>query len=107
MNSIEMTIMVAILALTTISTRFLPFVLFPDHRPIPTWLVYLKHTLPPAAMGMLVVYALKDTNWHNSPYGLPQGLAVLWIIWVHQRYRNVLVSVSSGLGLFMMLAQWL
>ena len=40
----------------TMVTRFLPFLLFPDSRPVPKIVTYLGRTLPAAMMGLLVVY---------------------------------------------------
>ena len=46
-----------VLAVTlgTVITRFLPFALFPDSRPVPKIVEYLGRTLPAAMMGLLVV----------------------------------------------------
>ena len=47
-------------------TRFLPFVVFSKGNP-PAFISYLGRVLPPAAIGLLVVYCLKDavfTSYH-------------------------------------------
>ena len=36
--------------------RWLPFWLFPAHRPTPLYIQYLGRALPPAVFGMLVIY---------------------------------------------------
>lgn len=43
-----------VLAVTlgTVITRFLPFALFPDSRPVPKIVEYLGRTLPAAMMGL-------------------------------------------------------
>ena len=58
--------------LGTIITRFLPFLLFPDNKPIPKVVEYLGRTLPAAMMGLLVVYCLRNVDIAAAPHGLPE-----------------------------------
>ena len=44
-------------------TRWLPFWLFPENRKPPAAVTYLGRVLPPAMMGLLVVYCLKGVTW--------------------------------------------
>ena len=53
-------LLVAAMSLVTILLRALPFLVF--RKNTPDWLAYLGKVLPPAIIGMLVVYCLKDTN---------------------------------------------
>ena len=46
---------VGAVTLGAIITRFLPFLLFPDSKPVPKVVEYLGRTLPAAMMGLLVV----------------------------------------------------
>ena len=48
-------------------TRFLPFLLFPDNRPVPKIVSYLGRTLPAAMMGLLVVYCLRNVSVVSAP----------------------------------------
>ena len=43
-------------------TRWLPFWLFPEKKQPPAVVAYLGKVLPPAMMGLLVVYCLKGTD---------------------------------------------
>ena len=56
----------------TVITRFLPFLLFPDSRPVPKLITYLGRTLPAAMMGLLVVYCLRGTSFATTAGFLPQ-----------------------------------
>ena len=60
-----------VLAVTlgTVITRFLPFALFPDSRPVPKIVEYLGRTLPAAMMGLLVVYCLRNVDIAAAPHG--------------------------------------
>lgn len=51
----------------TMVTRFLPFLLFPDSRPVPKIVTYLGRTLPAAMMGLLVVYCLRNVSIVEPP----------------------------------------
>lgn len=49
------------MVVATVSTRFLPFLIFRS-RKTPSYIHYLSNVLPPAVFGMLVVYCLKDVQ---------------------------------------------
>lgn len=55
-------ITIVAVVLGTMATRFLPFLLFPSNRPTPKYVQYLGKVLPSAALGLLVVYCLKDVS---------------------------------------------
>lgn len=61
-----------ILAVTagTQLTRWLPFWLFPEKKQPPAVVTYLGRVLPPAMMGLLVVYCLRNVSWLSAP---PRG----------------------------------
>lgn len=100
-------ILLTILAITagTMITRFLPFVLFPQHKETPKLVQSLGKLLPPAMMGLLVIYCLKDVNLTQYAFGLPQGLSILAIILIHRWKNNVLLSIGAGTVLYMVLVQ--
>ena len=97
--------LVAVMAAVTILLRFLPFLIFRADRPIPPYIVYLGHVLPPAIIGMLVVYCLKDTAVTAAPHGLPELIAALSVVVLQVWKRNSLVSILSGTVLYMLLVQ--
>ena len=97
--------LVAVMAAVTILLRFLPFLIFRADRPIPAYVVYLGHVLPPAIIGMLVVYCLKDTAVTAAPYGLPELIAAMSVVGLQVWKRNSLVSILSGTALYMLLVQ--
>lgn len=97
--------LVAVMAAVTILLRFLPFLIFRADRPIPPYIVYLGHVLPPAIIGMLVVYCLKDTAVTAAPHGLPELIAALSVVALQVWKRNSLVSILSGTVLYMLLVQ--
>ncbi|HHV51424.1 MAG TPA: branched-chain amino acid transporter AzlD [Clostridiales bacterium] len=86
-------------------TRALPFLAFPEKREIPPFVSYLGRMLPPAMMGLLVVYCFKDVNVTAMPFGLPELISVLVIILLHKWKNNVLLSIAGGTAVFMILKQ--
>lgn len=86
-------------------TRWLPFRLFPENRKPPKAVTDLGRLLPPAMMGLLVVYCLKNVVWTAPPHGFPELLAILAVILLHKRWGNVLVSIAGGTVLYMVLVQ--
>lgn len=66
---------------------------------------YLGRVLPYAAMGMLVVYCLKDVKLTAAPYGLPELLSVALVAGLHIWKRNTLLSIGAGTVCYMLLIQ--
>lgn len=89
----------------TMITRFLPFVLFPDSRPVPKIITYLGRTLPAAMMGLLVVYCLRNVDLAAAPHGLPELISIAVLTGLHLWKRNVLLSIGVGTVLYMVLVQ--
>lgn len=96
-----------VLAVTlgTVITRFLPFVLFPDSRPVPKIVEYLGRTLPAAMMGLLVVYCLRNVDISAAPHGLPELIALAVVTGLHLWKGNVLLSIGVGTAVYMVLVQ--
>ena len=86
-------------------TRWLPFWLFPENRQPPAAIVYLGRVLPPAMMGLLVVYSLKGVSLVSPPHGIPEFLAILVIVLLHRWKHNTLLSIAAGTAVYMLLVQ--
>ena len=106
MSDLQFLITAGALAAGTMITRFLPFVLFPDHKPIPPWIRFLADRLPYASLGMLVVYALKDTPVFSAPYGLVEGVSLLVIVLVHHWKHNTLLSIGCGVATYLFISNF-
>lgn len=95
---------IAAVVLGTMTTRFLPFLVFPEGRLPPPFVRYLGTVLPAAVMGLLVIFCLKDaifTAWH----GLPEILAILAVVLLHRWKKNIFLSIAGGTILYMVLVQ--
>ena len=60
MTVTQSVITIAAVVLGTMTTRFLPFLVFPEGREPPAFIRYLGAVLPYAVIGLLLVYCLKD-----------------------------------------------
>ena len=87
-------ILIAVMALVTLALRALPFIAFRSR--VPGYVRYLGRVLPPAIIGMLVVYCLKDISFAASPFGLPELFASACVVGMQLWRRNSLVSILTG-----------
>ena len=100
-------ITIAMVVIGTVITRFLPFILFPADKPTPKYIQYLGKALPPASLGLLVVYSLKDVNIFSGSHGIPELIAVITVFAVHLWKRQMLLSIAAGTVVYMVLVQLL
>ena len=96
-------ILVIVMAAVTILLRFLPFLVF--RKRVPPYVAYLGKVLPPAIIGMLVVYCLKDTVITRAPFGAPELIAGLSVMGLQVWKRNSLLSILGGTVIYMILVQ--
>ena len=96
---------IAVVAIATFITRALPFVLFKSAQP-PELLSTIEKELPPMILLLLVFYCLKDTQWFQFPYGVPELFTIIVIIVMHAWKRNVMLSILAGTCLYMLLVQY-
>lgn len=105
MTLTQQIITIGLCALATMLTRFLPFIIFNDARPIPPLMQYLGRALPPAIFGMLVVYCLRNVNFYGPTHGLPELLAIAVVVVLHLWRRQMLFSIAGGTICYMLLVQ--
>lgn len=96
-------LLIMVVAAVTIAIRFLPFLIFPEGKPVPQTVVKLSASLPAAVMGMLVVYCLKDVDLLTMPYGLPEFAAVAVVAVLHLWKRNTLLSILAGTSFYVVI----
>ncbi len=105
LTPLQTLVMILAVALGTIITRFTPFLLFPETREQPKTVLYLGRALPPAMMGLLVVYCLKGVSFVQAPHGLPELIAILVTAVLHRWRGNALLSICVGTMVYMLLCQ--
>lgn len=105
MTLTQQIVTVAIIALGTMLTRFLPFLLFPASKQTPRPIQYLGRVLPAAVFGLLVIYCLKNVSLLGGSHGLPELIAIAAVVSLHLWKRQMLLSVAGGTVLYMVLVQ--
>lgn len=105
LTTIQMLVTILAITLGTITTRYLPFILFPENKKTPELVLYLGNVLPPAMMGLLVVYCLKKVSITCAPHGIPELVAITAIVVLHKWKNNVLLSIGGGTMVYMFLVQ--
>lgn len=111
MTDIQMTvpqqlITIALIVLGTMTTRFLPFLIFPPGKETPKYIQYLGKVLPAAVFGLLVVYSLKSVNVLAGSHGIPELIAIAVVVGLHLWKRQMLLSIAGGTVCYMLLVQF-
>ena len=96
---------VAAASAVTVLIRFLPFMIFSGERKIPPLVAVLTGLLPPAVMGMLVVYCLRGVSFFSGSWGLPELLASAAVVLSYIWKRSTFLSIVIGTALYMVLVQ--
>lgn len=99
-------ITIVVIALGAQISRWLPFVAFSDKKELPKFVQYLGRVLPPALMGLIVVYCFKGVPILTGSHGLPELIATAVVIATYAWKEKLLVSVASGTVVYMLLVQF-
>ena len=98
-------VLVAVMSGVTVLLRFLPFMIF--RKETPPYIAYLGKVLPPAIIGMLVIYCLKDVSLLAAPFGIPELAAAACVVLLQVWRRNSLLSILAGTAVYMVIVQCL
>lgn len=97
---------IAAVGATSYFLRAFPFlVLNKKNKAVEKYMMYLGKVLPPAVIGILIIFCLKDTSILKAPHGMPEILAVAVVVLLHVWRRNSLISILGGTAFYMYLVQ--
>lgn len=96
MTLAQQIITIGLCVLGTMTTRFLPFLVFRENRETPKVIQYVGNFLPSAVFGMLVVYCLRNVNILQGTHGIPEFIFILVIAGLHIWKHQMLISISGG-----------
>ena len=105
LTPVQTLIIIGMVTLGTMITRFLPFVIFQRTMLNNSYINYLGRVLPYAAVGLLVVYCLKSVNFKSPAHGIPEAIAIICITMLHFWKGNPLLSIGAGTVIYMVLVQ--
>jgi branched-subunit amino acid transport protein AzlD len=103
MTITQQVITIALCVLGTMTTRFLPFLIFSEKRQTPAFIQYIGKYLPSAVFGMLVIYCLKNVSFVSGTYGVPELIAIVVTVLLHKWKRQMLLSIAGGTACYMLL----
>ena len=106
MSTTQKIIIIAVVSLGTLLTRFVPFLLFPQGKPTPKYIQYLGRVLPSAVFGLLVIYCLKNVSIFSGSRGIPELLALAVTVGLHLWKKQMLLSIAGGTIFYMLLVQF-
>ena len=98
-------IIILVMGLMTLATRILPVIIFGRGEKVPEYIMYLGKVVPYTAMGLLIVYCLKDTPVLEAPHAIPEIIAMTVVVLSYLWKRNSILSVVIGTVLYMVLVQ--
>ena len=98
-------IIIAVMGGVTLATRVLPVLVFGRSEKIPEFILYLGKVIPYTAMGLLIVYCLRDVSVLHGSHGLPELIAMAAVTGSYLWKRNAILSVIVGTVLYMFLLQ--
>lgn len=97
---------IALCVLGTMTTRFLPFLIFKPGSRLPGYVKYLGKALSSAVFALLVVYCLKDVSILSGSHGIPEALGMGLTALLHLWRRQMLLSMAGGTLFYMFLVQY-
>lgn len=103
MNFTEQIITIAIVALATMTTRFLPFFVFRARGIGRGRFSHVGRALPPMVFAMLVVYCFRGISFAAPEGYLPHLIATAAVVILHLIFRKTLLSVALGTGVYILL----
>lgn len=103
MTLTQQIITIGLCILGTMTTRFLPFIVFRESKETPEFIQYIGKFLPSAVFGMLVIYCLKNVNILQGTHGIPEAISVFVTGCLHVWKRQMMLSIAGGTICYMLL----
>lgn len=105
LTAVQALIIIGMVTLGTVVTRFIPFIIFRHNKLNNSYISYLSKVLPYAAVGLLVIYCLKNVSFESPTYAIPEAVAIICIAALHYFKGNTLLSIGIGTAVYMVLVQ--
>lgn len=94
---------VIVAGVVTILIRFAPFIFFNKKTGVPPSVRYLGNVLPPAIMGTLIIFSVKQIDIWSGTHGLPELIGIAVAVSLHLWKRNALLSIAGATASYMVL----
>jgi branched-subunit amino acid transport protein AzlD len=83
-DSVQTLILILAVALGAMVTRFTPFLALSSAQRAAKVVSYLGSVLPPAMLGLLTVFCLRNVSIPADPHGIPELIAIAVIVVLHK-----------------------
>ena len=94
---------ILVVAIGSMILRYLPFIIFSNNQKTPRFIESLGNNLPISAIGLLIIYCLKDISFINNGYGISELISILFIIISYYKTKNNLISIFGGTFIYLIL----
>lgn len=98
-------VIILVMGLVTFATRLLPVLIFGRGKKVPDYIMYLGKVVPYTAMGLLIVYCLKDVSIFGESHAIPEIIALAIVSGTYLWKRNTILSVVVGTIAYMIMVQ--
>lgn len=98
-------IIMLVMGIVTLATRIIPVLVFEKKEKVPDFIMYLGKVVPFTAMGLLIVYCLKDVSLIEAPHAIPEAIALAVVVASYLWKKNTILSVVAGTAVYMLLIQ--
>ena len=98
-------LIIIVMGIATMATRLLPVLIFGNGKKVPEYILYLGKVVPYTAMGLLIVYCLKDVSVFEAPHAIPEAIALAIVSVSYLWKRNSILSVVIGTLAYMVMVQ--
>ena len=100
----HLVVVVCVMGVVTFAARAAPFVFLGRYAERAA-VRHLGRRVPPVILTLLVLYSLRNVSVAAPPYGLPEALSLGLAMALHLKWRNALLSIAAGTGLYMAIVQ--
>ena len=104
-NIMRPLMIILVMGLATLATRLLPVLIFGRGEKVPDLILYLGKVVPYTAMGLLIVYCLRDVSVLEGSHAVPEMTALAVVGASYLWKRNTILSVAAGTVVYMALVQ--
>ena len=104
-ENVHAMIVIVVMGLAVLATRIVPVLIFGRGEKVPEFIMYLGRVVPYTAMGLLIVYCLRDVPVLEAPHALPEIISLAVVTLTYLWKRNSILSVVIGTVLYMFLVQ--